>query len=78
VPKLGRWFVLVATEIPLLVVSEAEVDVDVDMLGEDGKTVLEAFSKLEDVLLGIEGATPLPRPAICTFFGVTAPKFNSF
>lgn len=80
VPKLGRWFVVDKVEIPvlggLLVVSETEVEVEV--LDEDGKVVLEVFSRPEEVLLGIEGAAPLPNPAICTFFGVIAPKSNSF
>lgn len=60
----------------LLVVSGAEVDVEA--LDENEKAVLEVFSRPEEVLLGIEGAMPLPRPAICAFFGVTAPKSNSF
>lgn len=79
VPRLGRWFVLVTMEFPvlggLLMVSEAEVDV---VLDEGGKTALEVFSRTEEVLLGIEGAAPLPRPATCAFFGVIAPKSNSF
>jgi hypothetical protein len=57
-------------------VSEAEVDVDV--LDDDGKTGLEILSGPEEVLPGIEGAAPLPRPAICTFFGVVELKSNSF
>jgi len=80
VPRLGRWFVLVVVMITvadgLLVVFEFEVDAEV--LDEDGKIVLEAFSVFEEVRLGIEGATPLPRPAICTFFGVIGAKSNSF
>lgn len=80
VPRLGRWLVPVAVETLvldwLLVVSEAEVDVEV--LDEGGRTVREVFSRPEEVLPGIEGAAPLPRPAICTFFGVNTPKSNSF
>jgi hypothetical protein len=80
VPRLGRWFVFDAVEIlvlgGLLVVSEAEVEVEV--FDEDGKAALEVYSTPEEVLLGIEGAAPLPSPAICTFFGVIAPKSNSF
>ena len=60
----------------LLVVLELEVDAEV--LDEDGKIVLEAFSVFEEVRLGMEGATPLPRPAICAFFGVIGAKSNSF
>lgn len=70
---------LAVVEIPvlggLLVVSEVEADVEV--LDRDGKTGLEVFSEPEEVLLGIEGA-PLPRPAICAFFGVIGPKSKSF
>ena len=73
VPRLGRWFVLVATATPvlggLLAVSEAEVDAEV--LDEDGKIVLEVSPELVEGRLGMEGATPLPKPAICAFFGVT-------
>lgn len=79
VPRLGRRFVLVNVGTPVLgglLVSEAEFDVEV--LDGDGKAALEVFSKPEEVLLGIGGAEPLPRPAICTFFGVMAPKSSSF
>ena len=80
VPRLGRWFVLVIVVSPvvdwLLVVLELEVDAEV--LDEDGKIVLELFSVFEEVLLGTEGATPLPKPAICAFFGVIGAKSNSF
>ena len=80
VPRLGRWFVVDPAEMPvlggLLVVSEAEVEVEV--LDKDGKVAIDVFSIPEEVLLGIEGAAPLPNPAICDFFGVIAPKFNSF
>jgi len=44
VPRLGRWFVLVAVEIPVLdglLVPEVEVEVDVELLDEDGKIGLE-------------------------------------
>ena len=60
----------------LLVASEVEVDVEV--LDEDRKTTPEVFSNSQVVLLGIAGAKPLPRPAICAFFGVIATKSNSF
>ena len=57
---------------------ELELDVEVEVLEEDGKIVLEVFSVFEEVRLGMEGATPLPRPAICAFFGVIGAKSNSF
>ena len=77
VPRLGRWFVLVVILIPVLgglLVAE----VDVEVLDEDGKTVPEVLSEFEEVRSGMGGATPLPRPAICAFFGVIGPKSNSF
>ena len=58
----------------LLVVLEVEVEV----LDEDGKIVLEVLSRFEGVRLGMEGAVPLPKPAICAFFGVIGAKSNSF
>ena len=80
VPRLGRWFVLVLVVVPvvdeLLVV--LEVGVDVDVSHEDGRIVLEALSMFEAVRLGMEGASPLPKPAICTFFGVVGAKSSSF
>jgi len=80
VPRLGRWFEPVVIVFPvldgLLVVSDVEVDAEV--LDEDGKTVLEVLSKFEETLIGMEGATPLPKPAIWAFFGVIGPESNSF
>ena len=61
-----------------LLVSEVDVDVDAEVLEEDGKIGLERLSKFEEVRLGMDGATPLPKPAICAFFGVIGPKSNSF
>jgi len=55
-----------------------ELEVDAEVLDEDGKIVLEVFSVFEGVRLGMEGATPLPKPAICTFFDVIGAKSNSF
>ena len=60
----------------LLVVLEFEFDVEV--LDEDGKIDLVMFSVFEEVRLGMEGATPLPRPAICAFFGVIGANSSSF
>ena len=60
-----------AVEIPVLgglLVLEAEVDAG--LLDEDGKISLEGWSRFEEVRLGMGGATPLPSPAICAFFGV--------
>jgi hypothetical protein len=68
VPRLGRWFVLVAMEVPVLgglLVSEAEVDVEV--LDEDGKIGLEVLSRFEEVRLGMDGAAPLPKPSDLRF-----------
>jgi len=65
--------------IPVLAgVLASEVEVDAEVLDEDGKIDLEGLSKLEEVRLGTGGATPLPSPANCAFFGVIWPKSNSF
>ena len=56
----------------------SEVDVDAEVLDEDGKIDLEGLSRFEEVRLGMDGAAPLPKPAICAFFGVSGPKSNSF
>ena len=71
---------LAAVDTPVLggLLAVSEVDVDVEALDEGGKAVLEALSKPEEVLLGMGGAAPLPKPAICAFFGVIGPKSNSF
>ena len=73
VPRLGRWFVLVAIVTPVvdgLLMSEVEVDA---VLDEDGKIDLEGLSEFDEVRLGMEGAAPLPKPAIWAFFGVGGP-----
>jgi hypothetical protein len=72
--------VLAAVETPVLggLLAVSEVEVDVEVLDEDGKAGLEALSGPEEALLGTEGATPFPRPAICAFFGVIRPRSNSF
>ena len=52
----------------------SEVDVDAEVLEEDGNIDLEGLSRLEEVRLGMEGTgNPLPKPAICAFFGVSGP-----
>jgi len=80
VPRLGRWFVLVAVATPVLdgLLVASEVEVDAEVLEEDGKIVLGVLSRFEEVRLGMEGAAPLPKPAICIFFGVIGPNSNSF
>ena len=61
-----------------MVLVGSEVEVDAEVLDGDGKIVLDWFSKSEGIRVGMEGATPLPSPAICAFFGVIGPKSNSF
>ena len=55
----------------------SEVDVDAEVLDEDGKIDLGGLSRFEEVRLGMEGAVPLPKPAICAFFGVSGPESPS-